>query len=100
MAPHVLVGTLAMVFFFQNAFRPNYGLHYCQMCMTPTIVNIFIRMHMALHVPFKTFVIAYIFVRMCLVLTMAYIIVKMCLAPLVPFVVLVMVYVPFETCLI
>jgi hypothetical protein len=56
------------------------------------MVYIFIQMHLALHVPFKTMAMVYVFIKTCLVLVMVYIFVKTCLA-------LAMAYVPFKLCL-
>lgn len=98
---------------FWNTFGPSYYCGtlvmvdiYFKMRLALDMVYILVRMHLALHVPFKTLIITYILVRMHLAfhvpfgtLAMNYIIVKMHLALHFPFRTLVMAYIPFKTCL-
>jgi hypothetical protein len=55
------------------------------------IINFPFGMHLALHVPIETLVMAYVSFQACLALVIAYIFIKMCLALHVPFETLVMV---------
>jgi hypothetical protein len=77
-----------------------------KMCLTLDMVYIFVKMHLAFHVPFKTLIMVHIFIKMHLAfhvpfgtLVMTYILIKMHLALRVPFRTLTMAYIPFKTCL-
>jgi hypothetical protein len=69
-------------------------------CVGPWLWFIFsLECKLALHVPFKTLVMAYVYIETCMALAMVYIFVKMHLTPYVPFKTLAIVYILIIMCM-